>query len=151
LALKDVNALPKATDVRCSAVASNPICASQPSSAPPKPATKGQLAALGSLLLLLIFFGVPALMFFFESPEQRVKDAKIEAYSAAKRFVVDAYPGVKSISSFGDSIVTQDGVTFKIGLTVDGVNGFNAPIRKTVGVTVQRTGDTFRLIEMRQD
>lgn len=73
-----------------------------------------------------------------------------DAHSAAEDFVKRSFPGADKISSMGDSVVQQDGDTYLVGVVVDGKNAFGGPIRKMVGVEMEKVGDKWRLKHIEQ-
>ena len=65
-----------------------------------------------------------------------------DVWLAAKKLIAKAYPGAKGFSHFDKSAVQKNGSDYIVTLTVDGVNGFNAPIRKKLVVLMEASGDT---------
>jgi hypothetical protein len=77
-------------------------------------------------------------------------DSSREAYGYAKDFIKQHYPGAQKFGSFSESIVTRNGSTYDVAIKVDGLNAFGGPIRNTVGVEMEYTGSSWRLIRIDQ-
>jgi hypothetical protein len=124
--------------------------------APPEPKRTGPLA-LGCAVIAGIVGAVflfAAIAQIFESPASRQArnqdDTKFDAYYTATVFIKKTYPGAQNISSYSDSIVEPDGGTYRVAVTVDGLNAFGGPIRKMVGVEMHREGTQWKLDHIEQ-
>jgi hypothetical protein len=81
---------------------------------------------------------------------EQEKNEKFEAYVAAKQIIKKKYPGVKEIASYGEAQIRKEGSTYYIAVMVDGVNAFNAPVRKVVGLSIHRSGEQWIADEIGQ-
>lgn len=96
----------------------------------------GASAALVALLCALAFSGPTP-----PAPDETA----MSAWSAAQQLVEAQHPGAKTFSRFKESVVERapDG-NYLVGLRVDGVNAFNAPVRQDLVVEMRRDGDTWK-------
>jgi GYF domain 2 len=90
-------------------------------------------------LLICLFGLIP------QSPEKEAESVRFDAYYTASEFAKKQYPGIKTIAPYKEAIVEQHGNTYIVAFHVDGVNAFNAPIKRRVGVELELRGTTWHL------
>lgn len=98
-------------------------------------------------VLFLLSLSIPAL---FNPARATGNLEEREAHSMAEQFVKNRYPGVSSISSFRESVIEREGNTFRIACTAEGQNSFGGPIRKMVGLELEKNGDKWNLKHIEQ-
>lgn len=102
------------------------------------------LAGLFGLFLL-----IPMIAMLFESPQatgaREVDSTKQQAHYAAEQFIRKAMPGAKTVASYRESVVEQEGSVYRVAAQVDGVNAFGGPLRKIVGVEMELSGGKWVL------
>jgi hypothetical protein len=73
------------------------------------------------------------------------------AYYAARAYVEDTMVRAKKVHPPGSAQVEELGSgRYRVHLLVDGVNAFNAPLRKTVVAEVRREGNGWRVTGARE-
>jgi hypothetical protein len=123
---------------------------------PPKPQQKssglGKAFGMGCLAIICLFalFAIIGAISCGGGGSSSDRNRSREAYDYAKDFIRRQYPGAKEFGSYRESIVTQDNNIYDVAITVDGLSPFGGPIRKTVGVEMEYTGDTWKLIRIDQ-
>ena len=85
-------------------------------------------------------------------PASRTEDQKKhDAFDAACNFIRRQYPGVKTIAKFDEAVLNRDALdVWTIAVKVDGVNSFNAPIRKIIGLSMSENSTGYHLVQMDQ-
>lgn len=116
--------------------------------------TGGKVAAIGCLGVFALVLLIPAVAILFEPPsKQQAREQKSweqDAHFTAEQFVRKSYPAVLKVSDFRDSIVTSEGATYLVALTVDMTGPLGGPVRKIIGVELRLAGEKWTLIAMRE-
>ena len=122
----------------------------QPVSNHAKPMSATKVLGLGCLFSFAILLLVSGIATTCNPGRQIQREESWDAYYTAEQFVKQTYPGADKISAYRDSVVQQDGSDYVVAVMVDGRNAFGGPVRKVVGVVMEKDGGTWRLKRIEQ-
>jgi hypothetical protein len=108
----------------------------------PKKSQGFMIALLVGLVFFFVIFVIPQIM----GPPRgtgSVDSEESNAYYAAREMMQNNYPGVKNIAPYPEAKIQRTATGYNVAVVVDGVNSFNAPIKKVVGISVKRDGDRW--------